>query len=61
MASRKLIAPGDTAIALEVIDSLLISQPLKMFSLGVQSVWVDDQLDQRVATVLDAFRRCYLV
>lgn len=61
MASRELIAPGDIDSAVELIDSLLISQPLKLFGLGIQSAWTDDQINQRVTIALDAFRRCYVV
>ncbi|MCJ8203687.1 TetR/AcrR family transcriptional regulator [Pseudomonas sp. RGM2987] len=59
-AGKGLLAYGDVEPAVELIDALLISQPLKLFTLGVQQSWSDEQIGQRVDMVLDMFGRSFI-
>lgn len=61
MAGRGLIASSEVESAIDFIDALIISQPLKLFGLGVQGGWTDEQVEQRVATAMSMFCRLYLV
>ncbi|WP_053144446.1 TetR/AcrR family transcriptional regulator [Pseudomonas sp. P97.38] len=59
-AGKGLLARQDVEPAIELIDALLISQPLKLFTLGVQQNWSDEQIDQRVDVALVMFGRCFI-
>lgn len=59
-AGKGLLAHEDVESAVELIDSLLISQPLKLFTLGVQQAWSDEQIEQRVEVTLGLFGRCFI-
>ena len=59
-AGKGLLAPADVELAVELIDALLISQPLKLFTLGVQQSWSDEQIGERVEVALGMFGRCFM-
>ncbi|UZE21147.1 TetR/AcrR family transcriptional regulator [Pseudomonas sp. B21-056] len=59
-AGKGLLAHEDVEPAVELIDALLISQPLKLFTLGVQQSWSDEQIGQRVDVALGMFGRCFI-
>lgn len=59
-ASKGLLAREDVEPAVELIDALLISQPLKLFTLGVQQSWSDEQISERVEVALGMFGRCFM-
>lgn len=59
-AGKGLLAARDVEPAIELIDALLISQPLKLFTLGIQQRWSDEQISQRVEVALDMFGRCFI-
>ncbi|UQI33834.1 TetR/AcrR family transcriptional regulator [Pseudomonas bijieensis] len=59
-AGKGLLANEDVEAAIELIDALLISQPLKLFTLGVQQSWSDEQIEQRVEVALGMFSRCFI-
>jgi len=59
-AGKGLLAHDDVEPAVELIDALLISQPLKLFTLGVQQSWSDEQIDERVDIALGMFGRCFI-
>lgn len=59
-AGKGLLAHEDVEPAVELIDALLISQPLKLFTLGVQQSWSDEQIGQRVEVALGMFGRCFM-
>lgn len=59
-SDKGLVASGDVESAIELIDAVLISQSLKLFTLGVQQQWTDEQIGARVDTVLDMFARAYI-
>jgi TetR/AcrR family transcriptional repressor of mexJK operon len=59
-AGKGLLAPADVEAAVELIDALLISQPLKLFTLGVQQSWSDEQIGERVEVALGMFGRCFM-
>jgi hypothetical protein len=55
-----LLAREDVEPAVELIDALLISQPLKLFTLGIQQSWSDEQIGERVEVALGMFGRCFM-
>nr|WP_298137997.1 TetR/AcrR family transcriptional regulator [uncultured Pseudomonas sp.] len=59
-AGKGLLAREDVEPAVELIDALLISQPLKLFTLGVQQSWSDEQIGERVEVALGMFGRCFI-
>jgi AcrR family transcriptional regulator len=59
-AGKGLLAHADVEPAVELIDALLISQPLKLFTLGVQQSWSDEQIGERVEVALGMFGRCFM-
>lgn len=59
-AGKGLLARADVEPAVELIDALLISQPLKLFTLGVQQSWSDEQIGERVEVALGMFGRCFM-
>ncbi|WP_238964274.1 TetR/AcrR family transcriptional regulator [Pseudomonas sp. AF32] len=59
-AGKGLLVQEDVEPAVELIDALLICQPLKLFTLGVQRCWSDEQIGQRVDVVLEMFGRCFI-
>jgi AcrR family transcriptional regulator len=59
-AGKGLLARADVEPAVELIDALLISQPLKLFTLGVQQSWSDEQIGERVDVALGVFGRCFM-
>ena len=59
-AGKGLLARADVEPAVELIDALLISQPLKLFTLGVQQSWSDEQISERVEVALGMFGRCFM-
>ena len=59
-AGKGLLAREDVEPAVELIDALLISQPLKLFTLGVQQSWSDEQIGERVEVALGMFGRCFM-
>ena len=59
-AGKGLLARDDVEPAVELIDALLISQPLKLFTLGVQQSWSDEQIGERVEVALGMFGRCFM-
>jgi TetR/AcrR family transcriptional repressor of mexJK operon len=59
-AGKGLLVQEDVEPAVELIDALLISQPLKLFTLGVQQSWSDEQIGQRVDVALEMFGRCFI-
>ena len=59
-AGKGLLAHEDVEPAVELIDALLISQPLKLFTLSVQQSWSDEQISERVEVALGMFGRCFM-
>jgi TetR/AcrR family transcriptional repressor of mexJK operon len=59
-AGKGLLVHADVEPAVELIDALLISQPLKLFTLGVQQSWSDEQIGERVEVALGMFGRCFM-
>jgi TetR/AcrR family transcriptional repressor of mexJK operon len=54
------LAHADVEPAVELISALLISQPITLFTLGVQQSWSDEQISERVEVAMGMFGRCFM-
>jgi AcrR family transcriptional regulator len=59
-AGKGLLAHADVEPAVELISALLISQPITLFTLGVQQSWSDEQIGERVEVAMGMFGRCFM-